>query len=576
MIVSETLMLNIIRLQHPFFIFQLALAIHFVYEVLKFEKTKWIIKLYYLIACIMIFFTQSDHYLSAAKSHFYGISPISGIVLKTFAIMGLTAFIHTTFLLYKKSRSETNPHKKLQLGFIFFGFILNTALTLGNFLPTAGVIIYPPANFSFIPLSFMAYGLLYHQLLDISKSWYKEGIIARNLAAMLWIPVIIAILFVYFAESGVFHPGAVKFFFLYAIPPIVSTFVCLGVASFILLRGNWNLLSTLLSISCGFWGMAHLYMSIVTLLADEHLVLQIIRIGHVFLVSQLGISIHIAYLLLGRKDRLLVHICYGVGILLIPFTQTTYYISNSLYQYSFGYSEKAGFLLDLFGVICLFAIAWSIYLYFKEKKDGVADRRLKQKFWIFWGVLLNTLLNIMSLPATQAIELYPPGNFSFIPILMIAYGILQQDIISTNHFFRRKLKEKVVALMLGVGYLLPVFMLFYILLDYELEYLWIWWIPDSIPLIFSLIICGFLLILCIRFAQSKKRFLVFGVICLLGSMLSIEILVNSILLDPDIALRIKRWVHLFIVFLPALFIHLAHHLIHKTEKKLLYSAYGIG
>ncbi len=573
LISSEPIMLVIIRLEHLIFVFSLPLTAHFVYEILDIRQRRWIVKSLYLFSIILLFFNQSDLYISGVEDHFFGFSPRSGPLLKFLALTALLVFIYLMILLLKRSRQESDPQKKIKIRLIYFGFLINSLLMIGNILPTIGIDIYPPGNFGFIPMGLMAYGLLRHQLLDISKSWYREGFIPKALAGLFWMPVIAAGLFLALSKKGTFYPELLKLMVPYSLPSIISFVVCFSLASFFLFRGSRKLMTLLFGISCGLWGVLNLGMALISLLADGKVAIQIARIDHFFMVNQLGITVHFIYLLINRKQRLFVYLSYLIGIVLTPLTLTTHFFSDTMYQYAFGYFVQGNWAFRIFGICAMIVRIWLVFLLYRAMQQQTVETRRHQIFWVFWGTIVSGVLSLTAIPANLGIEFYPLATFTFIPILMIAYGIIKHEIITINFYSRKKLVGNIISVFIALAYLLPVLICIWALYIFDEEYIWIWTMPYSIPSLVSFIICGFLSFLCLRLGRNQQEYLLFSLICLLGAFLSMDDLLNSVILDPFVALQIKRWSYFLFVFSPALFVHLTLLLAKKTVRR--WYIYGI-
>ena len=69
--------------------------------------------------------------------------------------------------------------------------------------------------------------------------------------------------------------------------------------------------------------------------------------------------------------------------------------------------------------------------------------------------------------------------------------------------------------------------------------------------------------------KGRKVNLLLAGICLLGSLLSLDKALASVVVDPDVALRISRTDHLFVVFIVPLYQHFTYTFLGITTRKLL-------
>lgn len=252
-VASKEMALSIIRFDHVFFVFIIPLAIHFVHEVLHLSYP-WLIRGLYAFGVIMLGFSQSDYYISGVEEFFFGFAPKSGPLLLLYAV--ITWILTSVFagMLLIRSRQETDPQQLLRLRFVFWGFLSNLLLGLGNILPALGVTLYPPGNFGFLPMGLMAYGLLQHQVLDTAKSWISKGYLPRLLIALIWAPLVLSVLYWIYAAEGVFYPNLVEHLIPYAIPPTISFLTCFSLATFCFLKGRRKLETILFGLICLLWG----------------------------------------------------------------------------------------------------------------------------------------------------------------------------------------------------------------------------------------------------------------------------------------------------------------------------------
>jgi len=99
----------------------------------------------------------------------------------------------------------------------------------------------------------------------------------------------------------------------------------------------------------------------------------------------------------------------------------------------------------------------------------------------------------------------------------------------------------------------------------------LWVIP---PLISFLASFGLGTLALVKGRGRKVNLLLAG-ICLLGSLLSLDKALASVVVDPDMALRISRTDHLFVVFIVPLYLHFTYTFLGITTRKwLLWLAYA--
>src|SRR5690606_26570837 len=96
---------------------------------------------------------------------------------------------------------------------------------------------------------------------------------------------------------------------------------------------------------------------------------------------------------------------------------------------------------------------------YRKEKNSVVRVKIS---YLFLAYFLSAILSFTSLPAMHGIDFYSLGNFTFIPLGMLTYGILRHrvmEISSILHF-------SVFCLMLSSIILLPNMAIFVIMREY--------------------------------------------------------------------------------------------------------------
>jgi two-component system NtrC family sensor kinase len=155
------------RVEHLIIPFLLPLYIAFFHEYLKIENGKKII----LIACgyaVFLFcLAPTNLYISGAESHSFGFVASAGPLYFLFTLGESVTTIYILVLLYRSIQKSKTGGRKNRLKYVLLGFGSLGFLNGLNFLSIHGLPLYPPGNFSFIPLCIFAVGLFKHDLLDM-------------------------------------------------------------------------------------------------------------------------------------------------------------------------------------------------------------------------------------------------------------------------------------------------------------------------------------------------------------------------------------------------------------------------
>ena len=172
------------RIDHLFVVYTIPIYIHFFHAYLKIKDRRWIVKAAYGYAFILMWFAPTDLLIESMDRHFFGFFGRGGRLYFLVGIGALAAICYSLMLLYGAIRHAHNNVEKNRLKYILTGFSLMGILTGLNSLTLLGYSIYPPGNFSFIPLLVFAFGLFKHDLLDMGLL-LKNSLLYSVLTAFL-------------------------------------------------------------------------------------------------------------------------------------------------------------------------------------------------------------------------------------------------------------------------------------------------------------------------------------------------------------------------------------------------------
>ena len=155
--------------------------IHFFHSYLNISGKIWLIRLVYAFAFILMWFIPTPLYIESMQKHSFGFFAKGGALYPLFGIGSLCMTIIILTLIFQAIRNEKSSIQKNRLKYVFAGFGVMGVMNGLNVLPIMGYSIYPPGNFSFIPLIVFAIGLFKHDLLDMGMLIEKSLARARDL-----------------------------------------------------------------------------------------------------------------------------------------------------------------------------------------------------------------------------------------------------------------------------------------------------------------------------------------------------------------------------------------------------------
>ena len=244
----------------------------------------------------------------------------------------------------------------------------------------------------------------------------------------------------------------------YAIPPILGFFVlsCLALISF--LRGRKNRTNILFSGICILGALINADVTLVSVIPDKTLALKVDRGTYLFFVFSLPLYIQFVHSFLcisGRKW--LLYLAYMSSFLFLFFIPSDLFISGFHY-YDFGTIAKAGPVYHAFSAMAGFTVIYCIFTLFMglgKAKDNLQRNRIK---YILGGSGFTALLLAFDILPVSGFKIYPLGNFSFIPAIFMAFGVLKYDLLDIGTVVRRGTIYFTLTGILTIFYVLIIYL----------------------------------------------------------------------------------------------------------------------
>jgi two-component system cell cycle sensor histidine kinase/response regulator CckA len=227
-----------------------------------------------------------------------------------------------------------------------------------------------------------------------------------------------------------------SFLTIYLIPPILSLVVSLTLAGIAIGAKPRTTERKLFSAVCLWWGLLspafishHLLTSIPQILAIE-------RFIHFFYVFLPALHIVFVHHLLGIHKKSLVLCAFLFSGLLAATTPTNWYI-RGLYQYDWGYIAKGGAAFQLFGLYGMVTLVYFVYQTIRRVRTESNRVRIRKQKYIIFSFCMSGMLTLLNIPAMNGIDLYPAGNFLFLPLSILAYGVLKYRLMDIRSIMLR-------------------------------------------------------------------------------------------------------------------------------------------
>lgn len=225
--------------------------------------------------------------------------------------------------------------------------------------------------------------------------------------------------------------------YAFAIPPILGFFVLSFLCLLSLLRGPRRIVNILFAGICLMGALINLDVALVSIIGDKNLALKIDRIIYVAFVFSPPIYIQFvhAFLRLQNRRRLEL-VAYLVSLLFLVFVFSDLFISG-FHEYYFGTIARAGPVFHVFSVFSFFTVFYCLLTLFRAMQ-AASDNMFRNRIqYILGGMGMSAFLIALNILPVMGFEIYPMGNFSFIPGVFLAVGVLKYDLLDIGVLIRK-------------------------------------------------------------------------------------------------------------------------------------------
>ena len=253
-------------------------------------------------------------------------------------------------------------------------------------------------------------------------------------------------------------PNYEQISYIYVIPPSLGFLVLISLALISILRGRKNPTNILFAGICFIAALINANVALVSVLPDKAIALKIDRLMYLFIVFSLPFFIQFVHTFLSISGRRwLEYGAYLLSVTILFFTQTDLFISG-LQKYNFGYIAKAGPVFYVFAAMVGFAVSYCVFVLsagMRDTKDNQQKNRIK---YILGGMGIGALLIALNILTVVGFNIYPMGNFSFVPALFLAIGVLKYDLLDIGTFIRRGTIYFILTGILTVLYIMIIYL----------------------------------------------------------------------------------------------------------------------
>ncbi len=252
-------------------------------------------------------------------------------------------------------------------------------------------------------------------------------------------------------------PNGLQTSYWYVIPPLLGFIVFMGIALIALLRGGRKRTNILFAGICFIGALFNADAVIIPNLPDERLALTIDRLIHLFFVFSIPLYIRFVHSFLEIHGRRWLEISawlFSIGMLAI--VPTDLYLSG-LHSTAYARIARAGVLFHLFSVAVAFTVGYCLLVLFRAMRGSGDNNRKNRIKYIFGGLGFSALFLAFAILPVSGIPVFPLGNYSFLPAVFLAFGVLKYDLLDIGALIRR---GTVYFLLTGILTLLYVIVIF--------------------------------------------------------------------------------------------------------------------
>ncbi|MCU0848400.1 MAG: SpoIIE family protein phosphatase [Spirochaetes bacterium] len=158
--------LGIERIIHFFYVYLPLINLLYFHYTFK-VRNRPLLAVFLSVSLVISIFTQTDYYFYGLHEYDWGYIAKGGPAFQAFGAYSFLSIIYFIYFLVKQLKISGNQVERLKLKYILLSFIISAFLSLMNIPAINGIDFYPFGNLIFIPLAFMAYGVLKYRLMEV-------------------------------------------------------------------------------------------------------------------------------------------------------------------------------------------------------------------------------------------------------------------------------------------------------------------------------------------------------------------------------------------------------------------------
>ncbi|MCP4689128.1 MAG: PAS domain S-box protein [Desulfobacterales bacterium] len=221
---------------------------------------------------------------------------------------------------------------------------------------------------------------------------------------------------------------------IYIIPPLLSLAACLILAGLSIWKGRMKSENILFSLVCILIALLCSTFLWNYFLDNEAMIIRINLISHFFFVYSPAVFLLFFHQFIGVKKPRINAAGLAVCFILSLTTFTDCYASGLL-KYDWGYSLQGGIGMRAFSVFSSAVLFYIVYSLLENLKHETNSIYILKKRYILFSFIAAAVLSFGNIPATEGAAFYPIGNFVFIPLAIMARGVLKYRLMNIKSLF---------------------------------------------------------------------------------------------------------------------------------------------
>jgi len=244
----------------------------------------------------------------------------------------------------------------------------------------------------------------------------------------------------------------------YIVPPVLGFFVLTFIFLISVLRAEKKQTNILFAGICFLGAIMNADVALVNVISDKVLALQIDRWTYLFFVFSLPVYIRFVHSFLQIGQRKWIEgIVYVFSLALLFFIPTDLFIGGFHY-YSFGTIAKAGPFFHVFSAGVGFTVFYCLWVLLQGLKIAADNHQKNRIKYLIGGMGITALVLAMNILPVSGIDMYPMGNFSFLPAIFLAFGVLKYDLFDMGVMIRQGTNYFILTGVLSLFYIFIIYL----------------------------------------------------------------------------------------------------------------------